>query len=343
LHEAGLGVDRWGFEPQAFAMPSFTGMNRSNGSFKVTKQLYKEYIEYRRSRLKAKKSLYWIKKSIEDFLNSSNWEINRDTLLNFQNWYRANYGFEAQAKYHSNIKNFLEWLYKKTGNHFFRDLKEVLEPPKRDSKKLNPIIIREEDVKNIIRAIWKGNYPPFLKLKYIAGILFASYTGQRPESTIGKITVGEFKEALSRNPPVLWIPENKDKERFPHWVPLHPVVVKWVGAYVSLMKKDREIAFGYYALRKLLDDLNIKAIHTGRKIAISHMRKFFEQMCNNVLMVHPGLRDYIMAHNTGSLDVQSYDGKLPSEIYEQYMMAWKDVNLVPEEVNLKALIKEVKL
>jgi integrase len=198
-------------------------------------------------------------------------------------------------------------------------------------------------VKNIIRAIWKGNYPPFLKLKYIAGILFASYTGQRPESTIGKITVGEFKEALSRNPPVLWIPENKDKERFPHWVPLHPVVVKWVGAYVSLMKKDREIAFGYYALRKLLDDLNIKAIHTGRKIAISHMRKFFEQMCNNVLMVHPGLRDYIMAHNTGSLDVQSYDGKLPSEIYEQYMMAWKDVNLVPEEVNLKALIKEVKL
>lgn len=82
------------------------------------------------------------------------------------------------------------------------------------------------------------------------------------------------------------------------------------------MKSDRKIAFGCYALRKLLDDLNIKAVHTGRKIAISHLRKFFEQMCNNVLMIHPGLGDYIMAHNTESLDVQSYDEKLPSEIYE---------------------------
>lgn len=26
-----------------------------------------------------------------------------------------------------------------------------------------------------------------------------------------------------------------------------------------------------------------------------------------------------MTHNTGNPDVQSYDGKLPGEIYEQYM------------------------
>jgi hypothetical protein len=42
-----------------------------------------------------------------------------------------------------------------------------------------------------------------------------------------------------------------------------------------------------------------------------------------------------MAHNTGSLNVQSYDGKLPSEIYEQYMVGWGEVNLVPESVNLE--------
>ena len=46
-----------------------------------------------------------------------------------------------------------------------------------------------------------------------------------------------------------------------------------------------------------------------------------------------------MAHNTGSLDVQSYDGKLPSEIYEQYMVAWEKVNLVPEGVKLEELVK----
>ena len=48
-----------------------------------------------------------------------------------------------------------------------------------------------------------------------------------------------------------------------------------------------------------------------------------------------------MAHNTGSLDIQSYDGKLPSEIYEQYMVAWRRVNLVPREVSLVDLINQL--
>ncbi|HDM77464.1 MAG TPA: hypothetical protein ENG51_13505 [Deltaproteobacteria bacterium] len=81
----------------------------------------------------------------------------------------------------------------------------------------------------------------------------------------------------------------------------------------------------------------LKAVHTGRKITYPHLRKFFEQMCNNVLMVHPGLRDYIMAHNTGSLDVQSYDGKFPTEIYQQYMEKWEKVNLMPKELNWRLL------
>ena len=51
------------------------------------------------------------------------------------------------------------------------------------------------------------------------------------------------------------------------------------------------------------------------------------------------IKNYIMAHNTGSLDIQSYDGKLPSEIYQQYMEKWKDVNLIPKEINLMMLTK----
>jgi len=47
-----------------------------------------------------------------------------------------------------------------------------------------------------------------------------------------------------------------------------------------------------------------------------------------------------MAHNTGSLDVQSYDGKLPSEIYQQYMDKG-EVNLIPPEVKLESLVKHL--
>jgi len=74
-----------------------------------------------------------------------------------------------------------------------------------------------------------GNGPnTLLKLKHISGVLFAAYTGQRPDSTIAKITVDELRDAISRDTPVLWIPGEKDKERFPHWMPINPVLRDWV-------------------------------------------------------------------------------------------------------------------
>ncbi len=270
--------------------------------------------------------------------------------MKFQNWYKSNYDYQSQCKFHNNTKNFLTWLAKRTGNREYLELCEILEKPQRSCKKLNPILIREIDVHNLVKAIYElppSPYDPpyrtaFYKLKHITAILFAAYTGQRPDATIGKLTFQDFEEALKRDPPLLWVPEEKDKERFPHWVPIHPVLREWLETvlrFKNLAQSDKP--FPYDPLRKVFDQLNVKAVHTGRKITYSHLRKFFEQMCNNVLMVHPGLRDYIMAHNTGSLDVQSYDGKLPSEIYEQYMAAWGKVNLVPEGIKLRTLIQRI--
>ncbi|RLI78131.1 hypothetical protein DRP05_08240 [Archaeoglobales archaeon] len=273
------------------------------------------------------------------------------------------YSYEVQSKYYTYTRSFLEYLYKITGNPFARDLKDVLDRPQRPSKKINPILLREVDVQNVVLAFYnlpKDPHVPkvrhsYAKIKYIANVLLAAYTGQRPDATISKLTFQDLEKALSRDPPFLWIPEEKDKESFPHWVPLHPVVVEWLKPVIELRdlspsKPRNKIVFPYSSMKKMFDKINVKAIHTGRKITYSHLRKFFEQMCNNVLVVqlpdgrmvpaiHPGLRDYIMAHNTGSLDVQSYDGKLPVEIYEQYIAAWKDVNLIPKEINLMMLTK----
>lgn len=282
-------------------------------------------------------------------------KLNRKTLIDFQNWYMTTYdSFDVLRKYYTYTRAFLEYVYKVTGNPLARDLKDILDKPERPSKKINPIIIREDDVRNIIRAIY--NIPrdshvslqrySYSKIKFIAAILLAAYTGQRPDATIAKLDFKDLEEALSRKPPMLWIPEEKDKESFPHWVPLHPVVVEWLKPVLEFHhvqpQASKNSVFPYNSIRKLFTRIDVKAIHTGRKITYSHLRKFFEQMCNNVLMFHPGLRDYIMAHNTGSLDVQSYDGKLPLEIYDQYMQAWRKVNLVPEGVELRKLIREIQ-
>ncbi len=103
-------------------------------------------------------------------------------------------------------------------------------------------------------------------------------------------------------------------------------MVEWLKPVIEfrhlINAKDDDPVSLYNSLRIVLIDLDVKAHHTGLRIQPFHLRKFFEQMCNNVLMVHLGLRDYITAHNTGSLDVQSYDGRISSEIYQQYMEKW---------------------
>ncbi|AEA46752.1 tyrosine-type recombinase/integrase [Archaeoglobus veneficus] len=339
---------------------------QNSAEIKVDERISREYIQYRFTKSKTDGGRYWITKIQKDLMEKTKGILSRRTLIEFQNWYMSEYNsYDVLHKYYTYTKSFLEYVYKTTGNPLARDLKEVLDKPQRPSKKINPILIREEDVKNVIRAIYNLPRDPhnseirdtYAKIKYIANVLFAAYTGQRPEATISKLTFQDFERALSRNPPMLWVPEEKDKESFPHWVPLHPVVVEWLRAvldyrHLQQQKPRDDVVFPYNSIRKAFTRIDIKAVHTGRKITYSHLRKFFEQMCNNVLniqlpdgrvvpAVHPGLRDYIMAHNTGSLDVQSYDGKLPSEIYEQYMAAWGKVNLVPEEVRLEELLKAI--
>lgn len=112
-----------------------------NNSFKVSKKLYEDYIEYRRSRLKAKKSLYWIRKSINVFLNSSNWEISRDILLKIDIVQIT--GLKLKRNTTATSRTSLNGFTRKRKTT--SSVKEVLEPPKRNSKKLNPIIIREEE------------------------------------------------------------------------------------------------------------------------------------------------------------------------------------------------------
>ena len=227
-------MDPEGFEPSASALQVLKGTREE---YRLKDGEIQEYFEYRKSKVKSDKTLYWIEKSIRELMNHTKGKINRKTLIKFQNWFKSKYGYQSQCKFHDNTKNLLEWLYKKTGDTFFRDLQDVLERPTRDSKKLNEILVREADIKNVIKATWRIKIPKEYRIKYVAAILFAAYTGQRPDATISKLTYNDFKDALSRKPPIIYIPEEKDKERFPHWVPIHPVVAKWLKKALELHKQ----------------------------------------------------------------------------------------------------------
>ena len=90
-------------------------------------------------------------------------------------------------------------------NLFGRDMKDILDGPRRPSKKINPILLREVDVHNVVSAIYNLPNDPhvpklrhsYAKIKYIANVLL-TYTGQRPDVTISKLTFQDLEEALSR-------------------------------------------------------------------------------------------------------------------------------------------------
>ena len=152
-------------------------------------------------------------------------KLNRKTLIGFQNWYMNQYdSYDVLRKYYTYTRAFLEYVYKVTGNPLARDLKDILDKPERPSKKINPIIIREDDVRNIVRATYNLPRDPhvsverhvYSKIKFIAAILLAAYTGQRPDATIAKLDLRDLEDALSREThPSCGSPRRKTKSDSP--------------------------------------------------------------------------------------------------------------------------------
>lgn len=61
--------------------------------------------------------------------------------------------------------------------------------------------------------------------QFVGILLFDAFTGQRPYSTIAQLRVGQFKEALLFEEPIVHVEPAQDKIMMEHYVPLHPQVV----------------------------------------------------------------------------------------------------------------------
>ena len=84
-----------------------------------------------------------MKKIFKDLLEVTGRIISRDSILKFQNWYMTKYShYETRKKYYTTTKNFLKWLYKKTGDYRFRELKELLVTLKDQAKRSTPSTLK---------------------------------------------------------------------------------------------------------------------------------------------------------------------------------------------------------
>ena len=100
-------------------------------------------------------------------------------------------------------------------------------------------IITKENITDIILHISKAEQEGLISHRkaqqFRTFILFGAYTGQRTLAMMMKLNVGQFKDALPLDKPVLHVESSQDKIKMGHYVPLHPHVVEVLYSRVGTL------------------------------------------------------------------------------------------------------------
>jgi hypothetical protein len=209
-------------------------------------------------------------------INKATTDAVRETVLTK---YKCRY---AKRKVLNFAKGFLKYQTKTTFDTRFLAFELFLEKPKRlkERKLITNRIVTKEDIENVLSAISCAEHANEIdhnqSLQFTALVLFGAYTGQRSYSTIKRLTVGQFKEALSTEKPVLHIQSNQDKIRMAHYCPLHPQVIKAILPLVD-GRMDDEPMFSHLLFERWTKLKKIRLMRSNFHFVLGDLRKFTEQ------------------------------------------------------------------
>jgi len=274
----------------------------------------------------------WVNKCSVTFWNTTKGVINKPRIEAFREYVLTKYtGVYSKRKMLNFAKAFLHYLTKTRLDTRYKEFDLFLEMPKavKESKRITERIVTTEDIKNVFSAIKEGGlnreFTTRQQQNYKALVLFGAYTGQRPYATIRKLTVGQFRAALQRDPPVLDVLPQQDKIRMQHYVPLHPSVVEAVTPLLDgRNRKDDTRIFAHEYFDKWARRKKIPLTH-GKHFVCGDLRKFAEQH-GDTIQWEQSNRAYILTHGVSGVDWRFYKHPLPDSVYDIYMKYWADVS-----------------
>ncbi len=212
-----------------------------------------ELVRYTAHRLKglASKSQDWIRRADEALWVVTEGVVSEESMTALRDYTLATYSsVESHKKILSFSTAFLNFLSKTTFNQQFQAYTVFLELPKtvKTRKAVTGRIVTIDDIQNVLayikRAYEEGLISEHRYHHYTAFVIFGALTGQRSESTIAQLTVGQFRDAFQADTPVLRVEPWQDKIRLGHEVPLHPCVVEAVEPLLE-GRRDDDKAFEY--------------------------------------------------------------------------------------------------
>jgi hypothetical protein len=289
------------------------------------------FVAHRKAGLAAK-SLDWIDRASPGLWESTRGEISRHTLTGLRESVLDKYASsDSHSKVLSFATGFLKFLAKTKMEPRYTSFEVYLEMPGavKERKSVTSRIVTKADIENVLayikQAEQKGHISKQRATQYTAFVIFGAFTGQRSLATIAKLTVGQFREALQHEKPVLQVETSQDKVRMSHFVPFHPQVVASVQPLLDDRKnEERVFAYGSFLMWTKRQEIPMSRFHGH--FVLGDLRKFAEQH-GDVIQWESSNRAYVLTHGVSGVDWRFYKHPLPDSVYDIYMKYWGNVLL----------------
>jgi integrase len=289
------------------------------------------YVDARITGL-ADTSRDWIVRAAKELWLNTRGEISQDTMKHLRGTILARYSSVwSHGKTLSFAKAFLKYLTKIRLDTSYRAFELFLEMPKQIKQRMavTSRIITHTDRDNVLthikRAELEGRISSYRALEYTAFILFSAYTGQRSMATTAQLTVGQFRDALANDKPVIHVKASQDKIRYEHYVPLHPAVIDAITSLLHGRVKNEKM-FSYNSINQWFKREKIPLTRVTAHFTLGDTRKFAEQW-GDVIGWDASNRAYILTHGVSGIDWKHYKHPLPENVYDVYMRYWRGVEL----------------
>jgi hypothetical protein len=188
-------------------------------------------------------------------------------------------------------------------------------------------IVTKQDVENLLfairRAFENGEIDNDHYLSYQAIVLFGAFTGQRLQATIARLSVGQFRNAVDQEKPVLDILPEQDKIRMQHYCSLHPQVVKAAMPTLNDQTDDNPM-FKQLSFERWLKQQELQLTYGRHHFVPGDLRKFCEQT-GDILQWDQSNKNYILTHGVSGVDWRFYKHPLPERVYTVYLNYWENV------------------
>ncbi|MGZ4924338.1 MAG: hypothetical protein ACXV5H_10365 [Halobacteriota archaeon] len=307
------------------------GETLSDLALPFTEDELSRYVENRSIGL-ADKSAQWIKRASEAFWRATLGVISQQTTGRLRTETLGRYcSAWSHGKMLAFAKSFLKYLTKIRLDTRYSAFEVFLEMPKavKIRKAITSRVVTRTDIENILayirRAEAAGEISRERALQYIAFVILGAYTGQRSMATIARLIVGQVRDALACDKPVLHVMAKQDKIRMAHYVPLHPSVISALRP-LFYGKKDDEQLFEYNSFQMWVKRAKIPMSRFVGHFTLSDLRKFCEQN-GDIIGWERSNRAYVLTHGVSGVDWKHYKHPLPENVYDVYMRYWGGVTL----------------